>query len=255
MYKSQLFTFGFLLSSLGMLVLLPFLNNNSSFNTAMAQEYDKYYGDSSYSQYPTDDKKYECQTGPLEGFFTSSVEFCKHVKFEGTKDNNRDNNQTGTQGPPGPQGIQGPIGPEGPPGTNSTIPGPQGPRGFSGTNGVNGTQGPPGPPGSVNVTNAYVVWSDNTPGNDDIFFRASQTSDTLNLSNNSGASGSQQISSEGNNVYVVWSDNTPGTSDIFFAASNNTGQTFSTPINLSNSTGLSQLPKISSSGDNVYVVW
>ena len=50
----------------------------------MAQEYDK-YGDSSYSQYPTDDKKYECQTGPFEGFFVSSVEFCKHVKFDKDK--------------------------------------------------------------------------------------------------------------------------------------------------------------------------
>ena len=36
----------------------------------MAQEYDK-YGDSYYSQYPTDDKKYECRTGPFEGFFVS----------------------------------------------------------------------------------------------------------------------------------------------------------------------------------------
>jgi hypothetical protein len=57
----------------------------------MAQEYDK-YGDSSYSQYPTDDKKYECSTGSFEGFFVSSVEFCKHVKFD-DKDikDNRDN--------------------------------------------------------------------------------------------------------------------------------------------------------------------
>ena len=51
----------------------------------MAQEYDK-YGDSYYSQYPTDDKKYECRTGPFEGFFVSSVEFCKHVKFDNDKD-------------------------------------------------------------------------------------------------------------------------------------------------------------------------
>ena len=29
-----------------------------------------------YSKYPTNDKLYECQKGPLEGFFTSSVEFC-----------------------------------------------------------------------------------------------------------------------------------------------------------------------------------
>ena len=95
MYKSEVFTFGFLLSSLVMLVLVPFLNNNSFLsNPAMAQEYDKYQ-DSSYSQYPTDDKKYECRTGPFEGFFVSSVEFCKHIKFDDRKDNDRkDNNMT-----------------------------------------------------------------------------------------------------------------------------------------------------------------
>ncbi|MGI9009591.1 MAG: hypothetical protein ACR2F1_00185 [Nitrososphaeraceae archaeon] len=38
------------------------------------------YGDA-YSKYPTEDKNYECQTGPFEGFFTSSVEFCK-FKFD-----------------------------------------------------------------------------------------------------------------------------------------------------------------------------
>ena len=66
MHKSvRVFTFGLLASSLVMLVLMPFLNNNGISNTAMAQEYDK-YGDSSYSQYPTDDKKYECQTGPFK---------------------------------------------------------------------------------------------------------------------------------------------------------------------------------------------
>ncbi|MGH9979964.1 MAG: hypothetical protein ACRD6U_00245 [Nitrososphaeraceae archaeon] len=59
MHKSTLFTFGLLASSMVMLAIMPLLNNNVS-NTAMAQGY---YGDSSsnyYSQYPTDDKKYEC---------------------------------------------------------------------------------------------------------------------------------------------------------------------------------------------------
>ncbi len=70
LHKSvQVFTFGLLLSSLIMLSAIPMLNNNNSFTkTAMAQGY---YGDSSsnyYSQYPTDDKKYECRTGPFEGF-------------------------------------------------------------------------------------------------------------------------------------------------------------------------------------------
>ena len=106
----------------------PFANLNIfSYTTAIAQEYDK-YGDSSYSTYPTEDNKYECRTGPLEGFFVSSVEFCKFNKFD--KDDRKDN-RTGTQGPPGPQGSQGPQGIQG-------IEGEQGPRGF------NGTQGPPG---------------------------------------------------------------------------------------------------------------
>ena len=84
MHKSAL-TFGLLASSLVMLVIMPFLNQNNSFFNVMAQEYDK-YGDSAYSQYPTDDNKYQCRTGPFEGFFVSSVEFCKHVKFDDRKE-------------------------------------------------------------------------------------------------------------------------------------------------------------------------
>jgi hypothetical protein len=116
--KKSVFTFGLLASSLVMLSAMPLFNNNA----AMAQGYDK-YGDSYYSQYPTDDKKYECRTGPFEGFFVSSVEFCKHLKFDDKEDNRKDNrvdnrvdNRTGTQGPPGPAGPQGPQGIQGPPG-------------------------------------------------------------------------------------------------------------------------------------------
>jgi hypothetical protein len=140
-----------------MLAVTPLLNNNFS-NSAMAQEYDK-YGDSSYSQYPTDDKKYECRTGPFEGFFVSSVEFCKHVKFDDRKDHSRDNNnQTGAQGPPGPTGA---TGPQGPPGINGTtgatgLQGIQGIQGIQGLIGPNGTQGLAGP-NLINVSNLYEV--------------------------------------------------------------------------------------------------
>jgi hypothetical protein len=116
-------------------------------NSASAQSYgyqnDYSYGDSSsygensYSKYPTDDKTYECRTGPFEGFFVSSVEFCKHIKFDDRKDHkdNRDN-RTGTQGPPGPQGPQGPIGPQGPAG-----------------------------PSTINTTNIYTNVGNTTSGN------------------------------------------------------------------------------------------
>src|SRR5215204_6216494 len=121
-----------------MLAIMPFLNNNA----AIAQGYNS-YDDSSYSTYPTDDNKYQCRTGPFEGFFVSSVEFCKHVKFDDRKDMSRDN-RTGTQGPPGPAGPQGPQGIQGPPGAN-------------------GTQGPPGIvnaelcPAGTDLENVYVL--------------------------------------------------------------------------------------------------
>ena len=70
-------------------------------NSASAQNYgyqDDYYGSSSYggdnsyySPYPTEDKPYECRTGPFEGFFVSSVEFCKHFKFDKDDRKDRDN--------------------------------------------------------------------------------------------------------------------------------------------------------------------
>jgi hypothetical protein len=131
-----------------MLSMMPLFNNNNN-TVAMGQEYDK-YRDSSYSQYPTDDKKYECRTGPFEGFFVSSVEFCKHIKFDDRKDNDRKDvrdNRTGTQGPPGPAGPQGP----------------QGPQGIQGPPGANGTQGPPGIvnaelcPAGTDLENVYVL--------------------------------------------------------------------------------------------------
>jgi hypothetical protein len=136
MKKSGL-TFVLLASSLVMLAIMPLLNNNN--NTAMAQGYNS---DSYYSQYPTDDKKYECQTGPFEGFFVSSVEFCKHVKFE-DKDK-KDSNRTGTQGPAGPPGPAGPTG----------ATGPQGIQGPPGSTGATGARGPSGIT-QLNATNTY----------------------------------------------------------------------------------------------------
>ena len=250
-----------------LIMLVPFTNIN--FPNVKAQEYGAYdddYNDDRYSTYPTDDKKYECRTGPFEGFFVSSVEFCKHVQFDKDKDDrNRDNNnnQTGPAGPPGPQG---PSGPQGPPGANGTdgedgaqgppgLPGAQGPQGIQGERGFNGTQGPPGPSGVVNVSNAYVVWEDFTPGNSEMFFRASQGLGTINVSNNTGVSENPQIATAGNNVYVIWFDGTPGNNEIFFAASNNNGTSFGTPINLSNNTGFSVVPQIAAIGNNVYVTW
>ena len=98
MHKSTTTTFVLLVSSLVMLSAIPLFNNNGLLNTAMAQGYDN-YGDSSYSQYPTDDNKYQCRTGPFEGFFVSSVEFCKFNKFD--KDDRKDSSRDTKTGQPG----------------------------------------------------------------------------------------------------------------------------------------------------------
>jgi hypothetical protein len=105
------------------------------------------YYDDSYSTYPTDDKKYECRTGPFEGFFVSSVEFCKHIKFDDNKRKDIRDNRTGIQGPLGPPGANGTQGPAGP----------QGPIGPNGTQGPQGIQGPPGITQLLNGTNVYLV--------------------------------------------------------------------------------------------------
>jgi hypothetical protein len=144
-------------------MLVPFTSIN--FSNVNAQEDDSYdYDvDDRYSQYPTEENKYECQTGPLEGFFVSSVEFCKHVKFDDKdRKDNRDNNITGTQGPPGPPGPPGATGATGATGPASNVPGPQGPPGVPGLQGERGLTGAigatgpasnvPGPQGERGLT-------------------------------------------------------------------------------------------------------
>jgi hypothetical protein len=104
---------------------------------------------------------------------------------------------------------------------------------------------------AVSGNNVYVVWTDQTTGNNEILFKrstnngASFSNISINLSNNAG-----------NNVYVVWTDQTTGGGDIYFKRSTNNGASFSNAsINLSNNAGRSDAPQITASGSNVYVVW
>ena len=91
--------------------------------------------------------KYECKTGPAEGFFVSSVEFCKLIKFDNDNNKKDSDNRIGTQGPPGPPGPAGPTGQQGPAGQAGGLPGPQGPPGPPGNDGARGPTGPTGPQG------------------------------------------------------------------------------------------------------------
>src|SRR5687767_10783621 len=114
---------------------------------------------------------------------------------------------------------------------------------------------------AVYQNNVYVIWSDATTGNGDIYFKRSMDNGTSfgsteNLSNNPGNSTDAQIAVYQNNVYVIWSDATTGNGDIYFKRSMDNGTTFESAENISiNNTGSSVFPEISTIGNNIYIAW
>jgi hypothetical protein len=107
--------------------------------------------------------------------------------------------------------------------------------------------------------NVYVVWEDSTPGNDDVFFRASNNAGASfgtanNLSDDVTSSLRPQTNAIGDRTYVVWQD-ISSDFDVFFIGISNNGTSFGSVTNLSNNSGVSSFPQLASAGENVYVVW
>ena len=131
------------------------------------------------------------------------------------------------------------------------------PKNLSGTPGLSGN-----PQLFVDAAgNINVVWEESSPA--DIFFVRSADagatfSSAQNLSHNSGASTNAWLTVDaGANINVAWEDTTPGNRDILFTRSTDAGATFfSTPLNLSNNSGLSAAVQIATdkSGD-INVAW
>ncbi len=120
---------------------------------------------------------------------------------------------------------------------------------------------------SVNGSNVYVVWADNTSSNRDIYLISSTDGgrtfgDVINLSNNAGISSFPKISSFKNDVYVTWNVDREdeastiyGKKDgVFFAKSTDGGNSFGKEIrlNLDEKPGEAQ---IAANDNDVYVVW
>ncbi len=113
--------------------------------------------------------------------------------------------------------------------------------------------------------NVYVTWTNVLPINrtmenaEAFFIRSTDNGkrfeNPINLSDNEGSSGNQQIAVSDNNVYVAWVDHTLGYDEILFRGSNDSGASFGRVINLSNSTGISVDPSIAVFGKNVYLIW
>ena len=77
----------------------------------------------------------------------------------------------------------------------------------------------------------YVVWSDNTFGNPEIFFTkslddGSTFNEASNINEDPGFSGVAQITiaPEVADLYLIWQDNATGNSVIYFTKARLTGQ-------------------------------
>jgi len=132
---------------------------------------------------------------------------------------------------------------------------------FSPTTNLSGNVGTPQHPQmAVSGKNVYVLWDDYTTRKGQILLRVSNDggntfSRLIRLSSDTESSLAPQIAVSGNNVYAVWYDLEPE-ARIVFRASEDNGTTFGNPINLRTvHTGASCCPKITASGNNVYVIW
>lgn len=110
--------------------------------------------------------------------------------------------------------------------------------------------------------NIFMAWEDDTATNSNILFSRSTDGGTtfstpMNLSNTTGGSFSPRIAVDSKGgVNVVWEDSTPGNSVIMFSRSTNTGATFSTPVNVSNSTASAGNPEVAADASgNLFVIW
>jgi hypothetical protein len=121
--------------------------------------------------------------------------------------------------------------------------------------------------------NVYVVWTDDTRGNNDIDLKTSHDygdtfSRTKPVSRSNGSSISPQLAVSDNHVYVVWTEvishgawrfdghsTNISNSDIDSRASHDYGNNFNRTINLSRNNGSSVSPQLAAIDNNVYVVW
>jgi len=113
---------------------------------------------------------------------------------------------------------------------------------------------------AVAGANIYVVWYDDTPGNNEIYFKRSTDGGETwegakRLTSNPGASQAPAIAANGSKVYVVWLDDTTGNKEIYLRKSADGGATWKTPKKLTNNVADSEDPAIAVIGEQVYLTF
>ena len=110
----------------------------------------------------------------------------------------------------------------------------------------------------------FLAWNDDTPGNDEIFFKKSTNgggtwSNPLRSTYTTFLSFEPVLSVDGSNaVHLIWLDRTPGNDEVFYKSSTNGGNSWSSPTRLTWS-ALSQFASgpdmFSDKDNNIYIVY
>jgi hypothetical protein len=114
--------------------------------------------------------------------------------------------------------------------------------------------------------NVYVIWADDTNGNNNkqVYFKKSNDNgnsfgEAIKLSNNNLSSFNQDIAAFDKNVYAVWLEKafsgSSGPYRVMLAASEDGGNNFRDPVSLSENAREQSYPKISTFNSHVYVAW
>lgn len=106
----------------------------------------------------------------------------------------------------------------------------------------------------------YAVWADNTQGNKEVLFARSIDGGLnfeveTNLSNSPGDSFNQEIAVHRDSVYVVWLEEGNGKGQVMLRASTDAGKTFDSAIVITDSAGLTTLPKVAADSRGVHIAW
>ncbi len=106
----------------------------------------------------------------------------------------------------------------------------------------------------------HIVWAENRDGNYEIYYNRSTDEgitwrDATRLTFNNATSLLPSISAEGPVVHVVFQDDRYGNTEIFYKSSPDAGISWSPDIRLTNFSGSSRNPAVTSNGSNIHVVW
>ncbi len=105
-----------------------------------------------------------------------------------------------------------------------------------------------------------VTWIDLRDGNSDLYLRASNDngvtwSDEVRVTNSIGSKVQPSISIHDEDILIFWMDDQDGNWEIYYGSSQDGGKNWAAPVKFTDDPGVSEVPVVARSGDDIHVVW